>query len=241
MKAIIVGASSGMGYEVARILLRDGWTLGLAARRTEPFGALASEFPGKVRAKRIDVMAADASRLLRELLAEMGGMDLYFHAAGVGWQNLGLERQREMDTVATNGMGFASLVGVAYRYFASKGHGHIAVISSIAGTKGLGVAPAYSATKAFQNVYIQALEQQANMRHLDIRFTDIRPGFVRTPLLDDGTCYPLLMDHKKVAQTIVDSLYAHRHVRVIDWRYGILTFFWRLLPNWFWRRLSVHN
>lgn len=241
MNAIIVGASSGMGYEVARILLRDGWTLGLAARRTEPFGALASEFPGKVHAKRIDVMEADAPQVLQELLAEMGGMDLYFHAAGVGWQNLGLECKREMDTVATNGMGFASLVGVAYRYFAGKGHGHIAVISSIAGTKGLGVAPAYSATKAFQNVYIQALEQQAAMRHLKIRFTDIRPGFVRTPLLDDGTSYPMLMDHKKVAHAIVDSLYSHRHVRVIDWRYRILTFFWRLLPNWLWRRLSVHN
>lgn len=240
-KGIVVGASSGMGNEVARLLLEDGWTLGLAARRTEPLEALARENPGRVFVKKIDVMSSDAAELLQELIDDMGGIDLYFHAAGVGWQNHKLDDGKEMTTVETNGLGFTRLVGVAYRFFASKGKGHIAVISSIAGTKGLGVAPAYSATKAFQNVYIQALEQQANMRHLDIRFTDIRPGFVRTALLSDGTSYPLLMNPKKVAKEIVSSIYKGRHVRVIDWRYRMLTFFWRLLPGWLWRRLSIHN
>lgn len=240
-QGIVIGASSGMGHEVARLLLEDGWTLGLAARRTEPLEALTKEYPGKVFVKKIDVTADDAARLLLELVHEMGGMDLYFHAAGVGWQNHTLDEDKEMRTVATNGMGFARLVGAAYRYFAAKGQGHIAVISSIAGTKGLGVAPAYSATKAFQNVYVQALEQQANMRRLKIRFTDIRPGFVRTALLNDGTSYPLLMDSKKVARLIVKAISNHNHVRVVDWRYRILTFFWRLLPDCLWRRLSIHN
>lgn len=240
-KAIIVGASSGMGNEVARLLLKDGWTLGVAARRTEPLEALAKEYPGRVFTKKIDVMADDAGELLQQLIDEMDGIDLYFHTAGVGWQNHELTEDKEMRTIETNGVGFTRLVGVAYRYFASKGSGHIAVISSIAGTKGLGATPAYSATKAFQNVYIQALEQQAKMRHLNIRFTDIRPGFVRTALLNDGSSYPLLLDPKKVAKDIVSSIYKHRHVRVIDWRYRILTFFWRLLPAWLWRRLNIHN
>lgn len=240
-QGIVIGASSGMGHEVALLLLEDGWTLGLAARRAEPLEALAKEYPGKVFVKKIDVTADDAARLLLELVHEMGGMDLYFHAAGVGWQNHTLDEDKEMHTVATNGMGFVRLVGAAYRYFAAKGQGHIAVISSIAGTKGLGVAPAYSATKAFQNVYVQALEQQANMRRLKIRFTDIRPGFVRTALLNDGTSYPLLMDSKKVARLIVKAISNCNHVRVVDWRYRILTFFWRLLPDCLWRRLSIHN
>lgn len=240
-KAIVVGASSGMGNEVARLLLNDGWKVGLAARRMEPLEALAKEYSGNVFVKKIDVTADDAGRLLQELIDEMGGMELYFHAAGVGWQNHTLQEDKEINTMTTNGMGFIRMAGVAYRYFAEKGGGHIAVISSIAGTKGLGAAPAYSATKAFQNVYIQALEQQANMRHLNIRFTDIRPGFVRTALLNDGTRYPLLMNPKKVAREIVTSIYKHRHVRVIDWRYRILTFLWRLLPNSLWRRLNIHN
>ena len=82
------------------------------------------------------------------------------------------------------------MVNTAFHYFARQGKGHIAVISSIAGTKGLGIAPAYSATKRFQNTYIDALEQLAYMQKKKaIHFTDIRPGFVKTDLLNDGKNY----------------------------------------------------
>lgn len=240
-KAVVVGASSGMGRAVARLLLEDGWIVGVAARREESLRELAASFPDRVCYCQLDVTAEDAPQRFDELLQELGGMDLYFHAAGVGWKNHTLEEDKEMRTVATNGMGFTRMVGAAYRYFAEQGHGHIAVISSIAGTKGLGAAPAYSATKAFQNVYIQALEQQAYMRRLSIYFTDIRPGFVRTALLDDGTRYPWLMNPQRVACCIVKAIYHHRHVCVIDWRYRILTFLWRLLPSCLWRRMNIHN
>lgn len=240
-KAIIVGASSGIGLEVARLMAADGWRLGLAARHTAPLQQLAGEFPGRVEWAAIDVTADGAEARLRELIDRMGGMDLYLHVAGVGWQNLSLEPAKELLTVATNSMGFARMVGEAYRYFAGSGGGHIAVVSSIAGTKGLGVAPAYSATKAFDNVYIQALEQQALLRRLPIRFTDIRPGFVRTNLLNDGKSYPMLMDSRRVAADIVRAIAAGRHVCVIDWRWRILTALWRRLPRWLWRRLPIKN
>lgn len=240
-KAIIVGASSGIGLEVARLMAADGWRLGLAARHTAPLQQLAGEFPGRVEWAAIDVTADGAEARLRELIDRMGGMDLYLHVAGVGWQNLSLEPGKELLTVATNSMGFARMVGEAYRYFAGSGGGHIAVVSSIAGTKGLGVAPAYSATKAFDNVYIQALEQQALLRRLSIRFTDIRPGFVRTNLLNDGKSYPMLMDGRRVAADIVRAIAAGRHVCVIDWRWRILTALWRRLPRWLWRRLPIKN
>lgn len=240
-KAIIVGASSGIGLEVARLMAADGWRLGLAARHTAPLQQLAGEFPGRVEWAAIDVTADGAEARLRELIDRMGGMDLYLHVAGVGWQNLSLEPGKELLTVATNSMGFARMVGEAYRYFAGSGGGHIAVVSSIAGTKGLGVAPAYSATKAFDNVYIQALEQQALLRRLSIRFTDIRPGFVRTNLLNDGKSYPMLMDGRRVAADIVRAIAAGRHVCVIDWRWRILTALWRRVPRWLWRRMPIKN
>ena len=86
---------------------------------------------------------------------------------------------------------------------------------------------------------MQSLEQQAHQRGLKIRFTDIRPGFVDTALLNDDFPYPMLMKPEKVARHIVRSIYCQRHVRVIDWRYRILTFFWKLLPNWLWRRMKL--
>lgn len=231
-KAIVIGASSGIGLEVARLLKQRGWTVGVAARRIERL----EDFELSAQ---IDVTSKDAGRKLLELIDRVGGMDLYFHASGIGHQNRQMREDIEMQTVETNGVGFTRMVGTAYRYLASHGGGHIAVISSIAGTKGLGPAPSYSATKAFQNTYIQSLEQLANAQRLNIRFTDIRPGFVDTELLNDGNRYPLLLDKKRVAMDIVRSIEKHRHIRVIDWRWRVVTWLWRCVPRFVWRRLRL--
>lgn len=238
-KAIVVGASSGIGWEVAKLLLADGWHLGVAARREEPLLELKALAPDSVEVMTIDVTKPDAGERLQNLIKQLGGMDLYFHSSGIGKQNRTLEEDIELRTMETNAVGFARMIGTAFRYFAERGEGHIAAITSIAGTKGLGPAPAYSATKALGANYLQALEQQAHQRGLNIRFTDIRPGFVDTALLNGDFPYPMLMRPDKVARDIVKSIYHHRHIRVIDWRYRILTFFWRLVPNWLWRRLKL--
>ena len=238
-KAIIVGASSGIGREVARLLLSDGWHLGVAARREEPLQELKAMGPERVEVMTIDVTSPDAEERLLGLAERLGGMDLYFHASGIGKQNRTLEADIELRTVDTNAVGFTRMIGAAYRYFAERGSGHIAAITSIAGTKGLGPAPAYSATKAMQACYLEALEQQARQRKLDIRFTDIRPGFVDTALLNGDFHYPMLMRPETVARDIVQSVYRQRHVRVIDFRYRVLTFLWRLIPRWLWRRMKL--
>ena len=240
MKAIIVGASSGIGLEVAKLLLADGWHIGIAARREEALLELKKTAPERVEVMAIDITHPDAGERLLTLVRQLGGMDLYFHSSGIGKQNRTLEPDIELQTMDTNAIGFTRMIGTAYRYFAEQGKGHIAAITSIAGTKGLGPAPAYSATKALQATYLQALEQQARQRGLyDIHFTDIRPGFVDTALLSGSFRYPMMLRPESVARDIVSSIRKHRHVRVIDARYRVLTFFWRLVPNFIWRRLRL--
>ena len=238
-KAIIVGASSGIGMEVAKVLLSDGWQLGIAARREDKLLEMKAMAPERIKVMAIDVTQPDAGERLLCLIDELGGMDLYFHASGIGRQNRNLEADIELRTMETNAVGFTRMIGTAYRYFAQRGEGHIAAITSIAGTKGLGPAPAYSATKALQATYLQALEQQSRQSGLRIRFTDIRPGFVDTALLNGDFKYPMLLQPAAVARDIVGSIYKRRHVRIIDLRYRILTFFWRLIPNWLWRRFRL--
>lgn len=246
-KAIIVGASSGIGREVARLLLSDGWHIGIAARRKEPLLELKATDPERIEVMAINVNSPDAGEQLLDLVQRLGGIDLYFHASGIGKQNMALEPDIELQTMETNALGFTRMIDTAFRYFAEtcdkssgmKDEGHIAAITSIAGTKGLGPSPAYSATKALQATYLQALEQQARQRNLNIRFTDIRPGFVDTDLLRGNFRYPMLMRPEAVARDILRSIYRRRHVRIIDWRYRVLTFFWRLIPNWLWRRLEL--
>lgn len=237
--AIIVGASSGIGMEVAKVLLSDGWQLGIAARREDKLLELKAMAPERIKVMTIDVTQSDAGERLLSLIDELGGIDLYFHASGIGRQNRNLEADIELRTMDTNAVGFTRMIGTAYRYFAQRGEGHIAAITSIAGTKGLGPAPAYSATKALQATYLQALEQLARQSGLHIRFTDIRPGFVDTALLSGDFKYPMMLQPAAVARDIVSSIYKRRHVRIIDLRYRILTFFWRLIPNWLWRRFKL--
>lgn len=233
-RAIVIGASSGIGREVAKLLMEAGWTVGVAARREEQLQALHA-----AAVEQIDVTMADATERLRRLIDRLGGMDLFFYASGVGKQNRQLTEDIELWTVETNGLGFTRMIGEAYRYFAEKGEGHIAAITSIAGTKGLGPAPAYSATKAMQGTYLQALEQQANKRKLKIRITDLRPGFVDTPLLAGDVRYPMMLDPVRVAREILWAVDHRRHIRIIDWKYRLLTALWRRLPRCLWRHLPI--
>lgn len=240
-RAIVIGASSGIGREVAKLLLADGWLVGIAARREDLLIEVKAINPGMIEVMRIDVTAADAPERLLELAKRLGGVNLFMYCSGVGKQNPELDTGVELTTADVNVKGFTAMIGTIFNYMAENLGGDIAVISSIAGTKGLGVAPSYSATKAFQNTYIQALEQLSNMRRLHIRFTDIRPGFVDTDLLSGSGRYPMLMQKEAVAREMLRAVYAHRHVHVIDWRYRLLVFAWRLMPRWLWRRMNIRN
>lgn len=237
-KAIVMGATSGIGMEVAKLLAQRGWSVGIAGRREELLQSIEADTEGITCHKQIDITKDNAPQLLQELIDTLGGMDLYLHSSGIGWQNNGLEATKELLTVETNCTGFVRMLTAAFNYFAGQGSGHIACISSIAGTRGLGAAPAYSSTKRFQNQYIECLTQLARMRRLHITTTDIRPGFVKTDLIS-GHHYPLQLKPDKVAKSIVRAIEHHKKVVIIEGRYRILVFFWQLIPRWLWIRMPI--
>ena len=240
-KVIIIGATSGIGREVALVYIAQGWTVGVAGRREAELESLRAMAPEQVFTQVLDVTKDDAAEHLHTLINKVGGMDLFLLSSGIGKQNYTLETEIELATAATNVDGFIRMTNAAYHYFEKQGHGHLAVISSIAGTKGLGAAAAYSATKGFQHMYIDALDQLSRMQKLNISFTDIRPGFVATPLLKSSKRYPMLMHAPIVALDIVDALKRKKRVAIIDWRFCLLVGFWRLIPKWIWLRLPVRN
>jgi short-subunit dehydrogenase len=242
-KAIIIGATSGIGQAVMLELTRRGWEVGIACRRQEQLIELQRTNLNVIATQRIDITHPDAADQLHTLIGKMGGdIDLYFHSSGIGYQNPSLDIEKELRTVETNALGFTRMVTAAYHYFLQhpERQGHIAVISSIAGTRPLGAAPAYSATKRYINHYMDCLRQLLHIqgvRHLCL--TDIRPGFVRTPLLTDGGNYPMQLDVNKVAKEIVDGLERRKSVITVDWKYRLLVFFWRLIPRFIWLRLKI--
>ena len=240
-KVIIIGATSGIGREVALVYIAQGWTVGAAGRREAELESLRAMAPEQVFTQVLDVTKNDAAEHLQTLINKVGGMDLFLLSSGIGKQNYTLDTEIELATAATNVEGFIRMTNAAYHYFEKQGHGHLAVISSIAGTKGLGAAAAYSATKGFQHMYMDALDQLSRMQKLNISFTDIRPGFVATPLLKSSKSYPMLMEAPIVALDIVDALKRKKRVAIIDWRFRLIVGFWRLIPKWIWLRLPVRN
>ena len=253
-----MGATSGIGQEVAKLLAANGYEVGIAGRREERLVQMAQATPGIVTHRQIDVTKEEAPTELHKLIEELGGMDLYFHSSGIGWENVALDADKELKTVETNGVGFVRMVSAAYNWFAEQKadeakqraegdeqkasdkerKARIACITSIARTRGLGAAPAYSATKRMQAHYLECLSQQARMRHLNIGITDIRPGFVATDLIA-GSHFPLQLKAEDVARTIVRAIERGSEVVTIDWRYRLLVAAWQLIPRWLWVRLTT--
>lgn len=242
-RAIVMGATSGIGMAVVKQLTGRGWQVGIAGRRMERLIELQRKDLGIVAVQQIDVTREEAASQLITLVGKMGGdIDLYFHSSGIGYQNPALDVAKELATVETNAVGMTRMVTTMFNLFAQQPdkRRQIAVISSIAGTKGLGAAPAYSATKRYVNHYLECLCQLSHIRGLKhLVISDIRPGFVRTPLLSDGGHYPMQLDVDKVAAEIVEKVMKKKEIITVDWRYRILVTLWRLVPRWLWVRMPV--
>ncbi len=241
-KIVIVGASSGLGERIATDFARAGWRVGIAARRVDRLEQIKELYPSNIAVSELDVTAEDAVKKFYDLIELIDGMDILLYAAGTGFYDPELDDARLKNTLDTNVTGFARIIAAAYKYYkatANRTPGQIAAITSIAGTKGIGVAAAYSASKTFQQRFINALEQLAYQQQVNVKFTDIRPGFIRTPLLDEKKDYPMIMSIDEAAPLIEKAVLYKKRVAVIDSKWAVVNGLWRLVPQCVWRHISL--
>ena len=241
-RIVIIGASSGLGQRMARDFARVGCRVAVAARREEPLKALRDEFPDRVVYKVIDVRDTQAVKDFYDLIELNGGMDYLVYAAGTGFRDPGPDDEKTAAIIDTNCTGMARITAATYRYYKETANvtpGHIAVITSVAGDGPLGIAAAYSASKAFQQRFITALEQLAYRQQVNVRFTDLRPGFVDTPLLDAAVKYPMMLSVAKAAPLMEEAILRGHRVAYIDSRWGIVSALWRLIPRRLWVHMSL--
>lgn len=219
-----------------------GCQVGISARREENLREVAEKFPDRVKYRAFDVAATDAREQFVQLIEDNNGMDILVYVAGAGFTNPTLDPALDSRMVNVNVKGFTTIVSAAYCYFrdtANEGSGQIAAITSVAGTKGIGIAAAYSASKRYQQNYLQALSQLSRSQEVAVDITDIRPGFVRTPLLDPNRSYPMIMAVDYVAPLIEKAILKRKRVAVIDWRWNIVDTLWSFIPSCIWERLRI--
>ena len=121
-RIVIMGATSGIGLHVAEALAATGWRVGVAGRKVDRMKSLKEMFPENLEWEAIDVTKSDAPKKLLSLIRKLGGMDIYFHVAGIGFFDPELNMSRELATAETNVVGFTRMIDTAFHFFSNIGH-----------------------------------------------------------------------------------------------------------------------
>lgn len=235
-KAIIVGASSGIGRALAQVLSFAGYELGLTARRTELLQELRAQLPNPAVVRFMDLKDSDAAVLeLKDLLEKMDGVDLVVLNSGINRPNETLEPAPELETLDVNARGFTALACAAAEYFKSRGKGHLVGISSIAGLRGSPKCPAYSASKAYVSNYLEAL--RFALAGSGISVTDIRPGLVATPMIAGRQSAFWIASPERAAEQIYSAIRRRCAVAYVTRRWFLIACLYRWMPGWLFMRL----
>jgi short-subunit dehydrogenase len=237
LKAIVMGASSGMGKELARILSTNNYIVGLAARRLNLLEELQKELPGKSYIKQIDISRfAEADKAFRELIADMDGIDLVIISSGYGDINPQLKWEIDKETIDVNVAGFTLIADIAFQYFMEKGKGHLAAISSVAALRGNRSDPAYSASKAYVSNYLEGLRQRTLRSRKPITITDLKPGFVKTPMSKGGKLF-WLATAEEAAEQIFDAIRGKKKLAYITKRWRLIAWILKVAPDWLYNKM----
>lgn len=220
-KVIIVGASSGLGLDLARIMRRDGWALGLAGRNVEALEALKEELGGETAIQRLDVTdTTSVPSALDALASALGGVDCVVISSGVSPYNRRLIWEVEETTLSTNILGFAACANWAAHRFFEQRSGHIVGLSSVASLRGSPQVPAYNASKAFVSHYLEGL--RFNLKKYGVAVSDIRPGYVDPPMTKDQKGMFWLVDAPAAARQIYSHILKKKPVAYVPRRWGWL-------------------
>jgi len=239
-RAIVVGASSGIGAELVKELAERGWRVAGLARRSAELEALAKEAGERVSVRTHDVHdTGDAPALFEELVRELGGLDLLIYATGI-MPEIGpdeYDTAKDLDQLAVNVGGCIAWCNPAAELFASQRRGTIVGISSIAGDRGRKGNPVYCTTKAAMNTYLEALRNRLSA--CGVHVCTIKPGYVDTVMTKGMPGLFWLISARTAARTILGAARRRANVRYVPFRWIFVGTVIKLIPSFLFRRLSI--
>ncbi len=234
-KAIIIGASTGIGRALANVLLENDYKVAITGIENEILSELTHISNENLNVKYLDCTTHKCSEVINDSIVWLGGLDLLVFSAGIGHldKNLGFEIENEANKL--NVLAFTEIADKSYRYFESKGEGHFVAITSVAGLRGNRMAPAYHAAKSYQISYLQGLRQKLINSNLSITITDIRPGFVDTGLVNKKHFW--MASKELAAQQIFNIIKKKKNIGYVTKRWLLIAFLLRLIPSWIYNRI----
>jgi decaprenylphospho-beta-D-erythro-pentofuranosid-2-ulose 2-reductase len=244
--AIVVGASSGIGAAVARRLALDGVRVALVARRRAELERVAGEIGEATRDRSRTTIVPhdvtgdeDVAALVQRIAHDLGGLDLLVYAAGImpriGEDEYDLATDRAI--VAVNVVGAMAWINVVAERFARGGAGTIVGISSVAGDRGRRGNPAYHASKAALDAYLEAVRNRVARR--GVRVVTVKPGPVDTPMTQGMEKLPLLVSAEAAAAALLDGAARGRTTVYVPATWRPIMFVLRNLPSFVFRRLDI--
>jgi short-subunit dehydrogenase len=243
-RALILGASSGLGAELARTLSTDGYSLALIARNKEKLEALCREINtngGDAHPYAHNVTTyAEIPPLLLKIVAELGGLDAVLYVASVnlppgGMDKYNFENDRQM--IEVNLIGAMAWLTPIAEMFQSAKSGQIVGISSVAGDRGRVGNPAYNASKAGLTTYLEALRNR--LTHHGVNVLTVKPGFMKTEMLKAASGpTPFAVEPSFAAQHIIRAMKKRKQTIYIApiWRWIMLVI--QHTPSFIFRKLS---
>ncbi len=233
---LLVGASSGIGEALAKQYAAAGWKVGVTGRREALLQQLVQAYSEQIHAFAFDVCADDALRHFQQALETLGHTQVIVYSSGVGELNQQLLEDIEARTVAVNVTAFTRIAIAAYHYFEQNGGGQFAAISSVASRRGERGSPAYNASKAYMSNYLEGLRKKAFRRKLPLFISDIRPGFVDTPMAKGPGLF-WVAPVEKAAMQIKSAIDSKKEVAYITKRWALVAWLIERMPSWLWKRL----
>ncbi len=231
-KAIIIGASTGIGKALAEEMSQADYEVGLAARSLDKLEAISKNLPGKSSFIEMDVTRFDdAQKQLEKLIAQLGGMDIIVLNAGLTNNNKTFEWESEKYVIDVNITGFSAMLNFAYHYFQEQGSGHIVSISSVASLLPNPGSAVYNASKAFVSLYMEGIRLKLIHKNAPIHLTDIKPGFVLTPLTESRKDMFWVCGPELAARQILSAIEKKEKMVYVPKRWIVVAALIRMLPK----------
>jgi len=227
--AVVFGATSGIGKELSKFLVEDGYKVMITGRRVERLQEIQNENPEKYVIKQHDITDLDATeKLFKELPGIFDMVDLVVHNSGIATPNYNLDWDKDAPTIYTNVVGATKVYQLAYNYFKEQGEGHLVGVTSIASLRGNRQVPAYHASKAYQSSYLESLWMKASRtKKGKIHVTNIIPGFVDTDIIMGKTFWMSPLD--KATRQIFTAIKNKKRKAYITKRWRLVGFVLRIV------------